>query len=109
MILYSSLKALYVPARLKLVYNKKGEVEHWLYLDPLNPTVHFWLCHTAHCAHTSSALAKWWDRERCVDYLHSAMHIVAARLGCKGAMVGTEWASFHPSCMNGLKNTTLAL
>ena len=43
-----------------------------------------------------------------MDYLHSAMHIVAAGLGCKVAMVGTEWASFHPSCMNGLENTTPA-
>ena len=29
-----------------------------------------------------------------------AMHIAAARLGCKRAMVGTEWANSHPGCMD---------
>ena len=27
----------------------------------------------------------------------SAVHMVAARLGCKRAMVDTEWANSHPS------------
>ena len=29
--------------------------------------------------------------------------MVAARLGCKSAMVGTGWASSHPGCMDRLK------
>ena len=29
-----------------------------------------------------------------------AVHMAVARLGCKRAMVGTEWANFHPGCMN---------
>ena len=32
-----------------------------------------------------------------------AMHMVAARLGCKWAVVGTGWANSHPVCMNGLR------
>ena len=31
-----------------------------------------------------------------------AVHMVAARLGCKWVVVGTEWANSHPVCMNGL-------
>ena len=29
-----------------------------------------------------------------------AVHMAAARLGCKRAMVGTEWANCHPGYMN---------
>ena len=29
-----------------------------------------------------------------------AVHMAAARLGCKRAMVGTEWANSRPGCMN---------
>ena len=32
------------------------------------------------------------------------MHVVAARLGCRGAMVGTGWANSRPDC---LENTIL--
>ena len=28
------------------------------------------------------------------------MHVVAARLGCKSAMVGTVWANSCPGCMD---------
>ena len=28
------------------------------------------------------------------------MHMAAARLGCKRAMVGIEWSNSSPSCMN---------
>ena len=28
------------------------------------------------------------------------MHMVAARLGCQKAMVGTRWATSHPCCMD---------
>ena len=31
------------------------------------------------------------------------MHMVAARLGCKSAMVGTGWANSCPGCMNRLR------
>ena len=31
------------------------------------------------------------------------MHMVAARLGCKRAMVGTGWATSHPDCMDRLR------
>ena len=34
---------------------------------------------------------------------HGAVHMVAARLGCKWAVVGTGWANSHPVCMNGLR------
>ena len=30
------------------------------------------------------------------------MHIVAARLGCQSAMVGTRWANSCPGCMDML-------
>ena len=30
--------------------------------------------------------------------------MAATRLGCKGNMVGTGWANFHPGCMDGLRN-----
>ena len=33
---------------------------------------------------------------------HGAVHRAAARLGCKGAMVGTGWAASRPGCMNRL-------
>ena len=29
-----------------------------------------------------------------------AVHMAATRLGCKRAMVTTEWANSHPGCMN---------
>ena len=32
------------------------------------------------------------------------IHIVTAKLGCKGAMVGTGWANFCPNCMDRLRN-----
>ena len=31
------------------------------------------------------------------------MHMVAARLGCKSAMVRTRWANSHPGCMDRLR------
>ena len=31
------------------------------------------------------------------------MHMVAARLGCHSAMVGTVWANSHPGCMDRLR------
>ena len=32
-----------------------------------------------------------------------AVHMAAARLGCKKAMVGTGWANSRPGCMNRLR------
>ena len=32
-----------------------------------------------------------------------AVHIAAARLGCKKAMVGTGWANSRPGCMSRLR------
>ena len=31
------------------------------------------------------------------------MHVAAARLGCKKAMIGTGWANSRPGCMNRLR------
>ena len=31
------------------------------------------------------------------------MYMVAARLGCKWAVVGTGWANSYPVCMNALR------
>ena len=31
------------------------------------------------------------------------MHMVAARLGCQSAMVGTRWANSCPGCMDRLR------
>ena len=31
------------------------------------------------------------------------MYMVAARLGCKSAMVGTGWTNFCPGCMDRLR------
>lgn len=28
------------------------------------------------------------------------VHVVAAKLGCKEAMIGSEWVNSHPGCMN---------
>lgn len=39
----------------------------------------------------------WWC------HMQSAVHMVAAKLGCKRAMVGTGWAHSHPGCVNRLR------
>ena len=31
------------------------------------------------------------------------MHMVAARLGCQSAVVGTRWANSRPGCMDRLR------
>ena len=33
-------------------------------------------------------------------HLQGAVHMAAARLSCKKAMLGTGWANSHPGCMN---------
>ena len=52
----------------------------------LNPTVHFWLHHTAQCGG--------WGHPQ------DGLYVVAARLSNQRAMVGTEWANSCPSCTN---------
>ena len=42
---------------------------------------------------------KGWDRGRWVG----DMHMVAARLVCQSAMVGTGWANSCPGCMDRLR------
>ena len=81
-------------------------------VNPLNPIVHFWLHHTAHCSEKilSARYTHWF----CVSrkggtggggwgHLQGDMHMVAARLGCQSAMVGTGWANSCPSCMDRLR------
>ena len=81
-------------------------------LNPLNPIVHFWLHHTAHC--TEKIVSARYARGFCVStkggtggggwgHLQGDMHMVAARLGCQSAMVGTGWANSCPSCMDRLR------
>ena len=36
-------------------------------------------------------------------HLQGAVHMAAARLGCKRAMVGTEWANSRPSFRDGVE------
>ena len=36
----------------------------------------------------------------------AAVHMVAAKLGCQKAMVGTGWSTSCSVCMEGLENTT---
>ena len=48
--------------------------------------VHFWLCHTVHL---------------CMGFVQGAVHMVAARLGCKAVVVGTRMANSHPGSING--------
>ena len=66
----------------------------------------FWLHHTAHCAENTCRF--------CVSrkdgtggggwgHPQGDMHMVAARLGCQSAMVGTRWANSCPGCMNRLR------
>ena len=37
------------------------------------------------------------------DHPQGAMHMAAARLGCKRTMVGTGWANSRPGCMSKLQ------
>ena len=50
---------------------------------------------------------KRWDRGRWMGHSQGAVHMAAARLGCKEALVGTGWANSCPGCMKGLENATL--
>lgn len=46
-------------------------------------------------------------QERWVGLPEGAVHIAAARLGCKPAMVGTRWAISHPGCVSSVKIITI--
>ena len=81
-------------------------------VNPLNPIVHFWLHHTAHCA--EKIVSACYMRRFCVSrkggtggggwgHPQGGMHMVAARLGCQSAMVGTGWANSCPGCMDRLR------
>ena len=78
-------------------------------INPFNPTVHFWLHHTAHCtekivsARYTRRFCVSWDRGRWVGHPQGDMHMVAARLSCQSAMVGTGWANSCPGCMSRLR------
>ena len=64
----------------------------------LNPIVHFGVHHTAHlCVGSASAERVGWV------HLLGAIHMAAAWLGWKMAMVDTGWANPHPGCMNGVR------
>ena len=42
-------------------------------------------------------------------HLQGAVHMVAARLCCERAMVGTRWTTSHLTVWKDLENTTLTL
>ena len=80
--------------------------------------MHFWLHHTAHC--TEKIVSARYTRRFCVSRKGGTggggtggggtggggwghMHMVAARLGCQSAMVGTGWANSCPGCMDRLR------
>ena len=78
-------------------------------LKPFKPKVAFQLHHTVHCAEkiVSAHYACWF----CVSrkggtggggwsHPQGDMHMVAAGLGCKSAMVGTVWANSCSGCMD---------
>ena len=51
----------------------------------------------------------WWDSVKWWGHLQGGMHMVAARLGCKTAMVGTGGPIFALAAWTGIENTTLTL
>lgn len=55
------------------------------------------------CLCKGSVLAERWDREGGWGHMQSAVHMAAAKLGCKRAMIGTVWAHSHPGCVNRLR------
>ena len=46
---------------------------------------------------------KGWDRGGGLGHPQGAVPFAAARLGCKGSMVGTGWANSCAGCMNRLR------
>ena len=78
--------------------------------NPVNPIVHFWLQYAVYCIekivlacrfHVSrkgGAGGGGWGHPQ------GAVHMTAARLGCKKAMYGTEWTNSHSGCMSRRSN-----
>ena len=58
--------------------------------NPLNPIVHFWLHNTAHCAEKIVSAHYACGSASAERVGQGEMHMVAARLGCQSAMVGTS-------------------
>ena len=72
--------------------------------------MHFWLHHVAHCTEKflragTQVLCQQnrWTSGGGWGHPQSAVHMVAARLGCERAVVGTGWATSHPDCTNRLR------
>ena len=40
------------------------------------------------------------------DHQQGDMHMIAAGLGCKKALVGTEWANYHLGCTDKLMDSS---
>ena len=57
----------------------------------------------SYCAAQVLRQQKGWDRGRWVGSPQGAVHMVAARLGCKRTMVGTSWVNSRPGCMSRLR------
>ena len=80
---------------------------HFTVKTRLNPIVHFWLHHTAHCAEkiVSARFARRFYVSRKGGTRGGGCgHLQGdARLGCRSAMVGTGWANSCPGCMDRLR------
>ena len=48
-------------------------------------------------------ISRRWDRGGGWGHMQSAVHMAAAKLGCKRTMIGTGWAHSHPGCVNRLR------
>ena len=78
-----------------------------LSLNPFKP--YSALLVTSYCALRRKdrfcALHAQWEKGRYIGRGHPQgdMHMVAARLGCQSAMVGTGWANSCPGCMDRLR------
>ena len=77
--------------------------------NPLNPIVHFWLHHTAHCAEKIVSVHYTCGSASAERVGQGEMHMVAARLGCQSAMVGTGGPISALAAWTGLENATLTL
>ena len=69
----------------------------YLLINPLNPIVHFWLHHTAHCVRRFCISRKGGTGGDGWGHPQGDMHMVAARLGCQSAMV-----ALANSCTGGM-------
>ena len=72
----------------------------------INPIVHFWLHHTAHCA-GSVSVERVGQGEVGWDHPQGDMHMVAARVGCKMPWMGPGGPILALAAWTGLENATL--